>query len=192
MSQEMNFAELQELREQFSQFNQKLENQDIIGKSLLKKVITSKLSFMEREYRNYKSICLIAMPLLTLQFIRMGFPWGFIALMDCIALVEFYLKWRGYRTLEPKQLTARSFTEAMEKVVRYKRLRLQANKILAIPAFILAVWSVLIACKYSWNLPVISVTVCCLIAVFLWRIVAERDVRKRLDEVLRHIKELKA
>ena len=71
MSQEVNFTELQILKEQFSVFSQKLEKQAIINEDMLKKAMTRKLSFVERDYRKIMLICLVAVPILTMQFILM-------------------------------------------------------------------------------------------------------------------------
>ncbi len=190
MSQEVNFTELQILKEQFSVFSQKLEKQAIINEDMLKKAMTRKLSFVERDYRKIMLICLIAVPILTMQFILMDFHWGFILLMDCIALAEFYLNKRCYQVLIPRQLLGLSMTEATERVTRYKQLRLQAHKILAIPTVVLVVWTVLIACGYSWNLPIIAMIVCVLAVGLSLQLHAEKEIRKKLNDVLKHIKEL--
>ena len=179
MSQEVNFTELQILKEQFSVFSQKLEKQAIINEDMLKKAMTRKLSFVERDYRKIMLICLIAVPILTMQFILMDFHWGFILLMDCIALAEFYLNKRCYQVLIPRQLLGLSMTEATERVTRYKQLRLQAHKILAIPTV-----------GYSWNLPIIAMIVCVLAVGLSLQLNAEKEIRKKLNDVLKHIKEL--
>ena len=191
MSQEMNFAELHTLKEQFSIFSQELEKQASINKTILEEAINKKLSFAEKEYRKHISICLIAAPVLTVVFISMGFHWGFIVLMDCIALAEFYLNRQCFRALNPKQMTGLSMTEVGGKGIKYKQLRLKTNKILAIPTVFLAVWTVLIACGYSWHLPIIAATSCLLVLGLSIKIATEKDVRKRLDNVLKKIEELK-
>ncbi len=188
----MNFAELQALKEQFSVFSQELEKQASINKTILEEAINKKLSFSEKEYRKHLKICLIAAPVLTVVFISMGFHWGFIVLMDCMALAEFYLNRRCFRALHPEQMTGLSMTEASEQVVKYKKLRLKANKVLAVPTVFLAVWTVLIACGYSWNLPIIAVTSCVLLFGLSIKIATEKDVRERLDSVLKQIEDLRA
>ena len=92
--------------------------------------------------------------------------------------------------LIPRQLLGLSMTEATERVTRYKQLRLQAHKILAIPTVVLVVWTVLIACGYSWNLPIIAMIVCVLAVGLSLQLNAEKEIRKKLNDVLKHIKEL--
>ena len=63
---EMNndFAELQELKEQFNILSEKLEKQTIINETLIKESMKKKLSYVERTYKMYKIEIEITTPLL--------------------------------------------------------------------------------------------------------------------------------
>lgn len=51
MEKTMNFAELQELREQFKILNDKLEKQAIINDNLIQESIKNKLSYVDKTFR---------------------------------------------------------------------------------------------------------------------------------------------
>ena len=88
MTQETNFAELQELKEQFALLSRKLDKQALINDNMLKETMTRNVSVIEREYKSRFQVVLITVPVLTIVFLIMEFHWGFILLMDVVALTE--------------------------------------------------------------------------------------------------------
>ena len=52
MEKTIDFAELQELKEQFNLINDKLENQEIINDYLMKESIKNKMSYFDKLYRD--------------------------------------------------------------------------------------------------------------------------------------------
>lgn len=191
MTQETNFAELQELKEQFALLSRKLDKQALINDNMLKETMTRNISVIEREYKSRFQVVLITVPVLTIVFLIMEFHWGFILLMDVVALTELLLDWQCYRALAPQRLMSLNMTNAAERVIRYRKLRSLTRRVILIPNIVLTVWAVLIACHYSWNVPIL--TLCLIVSVVAVEIsiYQEKKVNKHLDSLLKHIEELK-
>lgn len=191
MTQETNFAELQELKEQFALLSRKLDKQALINDNMLKETMTRNVSVIEREYKSRFQVVLITVPVLTIVFLIMEFHWGFILLMDVVALTELLLDWQCYRALAPQRLMSLNMTNAAERVIRYWKLRSLTRRVILIPNIVLTVWAVLIACHYSWNVPIL--TLCLIVSVVAVEIsiYQEKKVNKHLDSLLKHIEELK-
>ena len=66
-----------------------------------------------------------------------------------------------------------------------------ANRILALPLLALIVWTILIASDFTWNLPVIAITIFAMGISVAWGITQQRANKKRLDEVLQQIERLR-
>lgn len=196
MSQHViNSSDLQEIMEQFKLINNKLNKQSIINEEILHTSMTRKLSHIEKWYR-LRFLTMLATPIISIvflaQFYNNGFVyWGFFLLIIMIGLLEFFLYRKAYRILDIKNLSALSMTQATENIAKHKHLQTLANKILALPMVLLVIWTVLIATRFTWNLPIIALTVFTLgisIALGLHRL---KKNRERLDEVLEQIKKLR-
>lgn len=192
MTQEMNLAELQELKEQFALFSRKLDKLAIINDNMLKEVMTRYVSVIEREYKSRFLVSLIGAPVLTVVFLAMGYHWGFILLMDAMAAAEFILDRRCYKVLAPQRLATLNMTDATERTIRYRKLRSLIHRILLIPGIALIVWTVLIACGYRLNLPILTVSLVAMVVAVEIGIYREKKVNRNLDDMLRRIKQLKA
>lgn len=192
MTQETNFAEWQMLKEQFALLSRKLDKQAIINENMLREAMTRHVSGIERTYKSRFQVALIAAPVLTVVFLVMGFHWGFILLMDIIAASEFILDRQCYRALAPQSLMSLNMTDAAEKAIRYRKLRSLTHRVLLIPDIILTVWAVLIACHYSWNVPILALCLVVIILAVELSFYQEKKVNKHLDSLLKHIEELKA
>lgn len=191
MTQETNFAELQELKEQFTLLSRKLDKQALINDNMLKEAMTRNISVIEREYKSRFQVALIVAPVLTVVFLVMGLHWGFILLMDAVALAEFLLDCRCYRALAPQRLMSLNMTDAAERAIRYRKLRSMARRVMLIPNIVLVVWTVLIACHYSWNVPILVLCLVAFVVAIEISIYQEKKVNKHLDSLLKHIEELK-
>lgn len=196
MSQHViNSSDLQEIKEQFKLINNKLNKQSIINEEILHTSMTRKLSHIEKWYR-LRFLTMLATPIISIvflaQFYNNGFVyWGFFLLIIMIGLLEFFLYRKAYRILDIKNLSALSMTQATENIAKHKHLQTLANKILALPMVLVVIWTVLIATRFTWNLPIIALTVFTLgisIALGLHRL---KKNRERLDEVLEQIKKLR-
>ena len=102
MEKTIDFAELQELREQFNILSEKLEKQIIINETLIKESMKKKLSYVDRTYKMYKIALVITTPLLiALLFLYKA------SLVLCIfaalsQIVEMVLHRREYRKLNTR------------------------------------------------------------------------------------------
>lgn len=194
--QVIDFAEFQELKNQFSLLDKKLEKQRIINEALIKESMKRKLSYIEWWYQYRMWINTIACPIASFIFmvlyINEGFGhWGFSVLILAIALLELYLDRKSYRTLDIKNLPNLSMSQATENVVKHKHLRSVANKILALPMIILLIWTILIACNYTLNIPILSIIIFVMGVSISLGICQMKLKRKRLEEVLRQIEQLR-
>ena len=185
--------ELSELKDQFALMTTKLEKQKIINDELLKESMTTKLSHIERWYHFRFRIDIIAAPIISIvsfaQYMNEGFRyWGFSLLVLAIGLTDFLLNRKSYKILDISNLPNLSMTNASEKVVRHKQLHSMINKIFLLPMTILIVWTIAIACNYTWNLQIIALVVFMLVVSISFGIRQMKRNRKRLETVLHQIK----
>lgn len=172
-----------------------MDKQSIINEEILHASITRKLSSFENCYR-LRFRTMLAIPIICMVFLvrfyDKGFMyWGFSFLIIMIGLQEFFLYKKAYRILDIMNLTTLTITQATEQVARHKHWHALANRILALPMVLLIIWTVLIATRFTWNLPIIAITVFALgisVALGLHRV---NKNRKRLNEVLEQIRKLR-
>ena len=194
--QNLDFEELQELKEQFSLLDMKLEKQRIINEEMIQESMKEKLSYIERWYRNRFYTCVVAAPIVSIIFIVRNitegvgdWTFGFIILL--VALVELYFDRKAYRVLDIKNLPNLNMTQATENVIKHKQLRSLANKVLLLPFIVVIVWTILVAGGYTWNLKIISVTVFMMGLSFSYGFQQMKKNQKRLESVLEQIKKLR-
>ena len=194
--QNLDFTELQELKNQFSLLNEKLEKQRIINEELIQESMKEKLSYIERWYQYRLRVCTIAAPIVSFifmaRYINEGFGhWGFSLLILLTGLIELYLDRKSYQALDIKNIPNLSMTEATENVTKHRHLIKQTNKILILPSIVLIVWAILIACNYSWNLPILAITIFMVGIAISWGLYLAKQNRKKLESVLEQIKKLR-
>ena len=194
--QNLDFAELQELKEQFSLLDMKLEKQRIINEEMIQESMKEKLSYIERWYRNRFYTCVVAAPIVSIIFIVRNITegvgdWTFGFMILLVALVELYFDRKAYRVLDIKNLPNLNMTQATENVIKHKQLRSLANKVLLLPFMVVIVWTILVAGGYTWNLKIISVTVFMMGLSFSYGFQQMKKNQKRLESVLEQIKKLR-
>ena len=194
--QNLDFTELQELKNQFSLLNKKLEKQRIINEEMIQESMKEKLSYIERWYQYRLRVCTIAAPIVSFifmaRYINEGFGhWGFSLLILLTGLIELYLDRKSYQALDIKNIPNLSMTEATENVTKHRHLIKQTNKILILPSIVLVVWAILIACNYSWNLPILAITIFMVGIAISWGLYLAKQNRKKLESVLEQIKKLR-
>ena len=194
--QNLDFAELQELKNQFNLLNEKLEKQRIINEEMIQESMKEKLSYIERWYQYRLRVCTIAAPIVSFifmtRYINEGFGhWGFSLLILLTGLIELYLDRKSYQALDIKNIPNLSMTEATENVTKHRHLIKQTNKILILPSIVLIVWAILIACNYSWNLPILAITIFMVGIAISWGLYLAKQNRKKLESVLEQIKKLR-
>ena len=194
--QNLDFEELQELKNQFNLLDMKLEKQRIINEEMIQESMKEKLSYIERWYQYRLRVCTIAAPIVSfifmVRYINEGFGhWGFSLLILLTGLIELYLDRKSYQALDIKNIPNLSMTEATENVTKHRHLIKQTNKILILPSIVLVVWAILIACNYSWNLPILAITIFMVGIAISWGLYLAKQNRKKLESVLEQIKKLR-
>lgn len=189
-------SELDSLKELFGLLNAKLEKQRILSEEILIDSMKGKLSHIEKWYHNRFLISLVSAPIVSVVFLFMYIGqgaeyWGFGLYILAVAALEYVLNRRSYKKLNVKDLTSLSMTEATEKIARHKQMRSQSNRIMVIPLIILIAWTILIASDFVWKPFVTILTISSLLLSIAWGIHQERANRKRLEEILGMIKNLR-
>ena len=194
--QNLDFEELQELKNQFNLLDMKLEKQRIINEEMIQESMKEKLSYIEKWYRNRFIVCLVAAPIASIffygKYITEGFGhWGFSLMILVIGLLEFFLDRKSYKALDVKNLSNMNMTQATENIIKHKQLRNMTNKISILPYIILTIWTILIASGYTWNLPIIMFTIFMFGISFSCELYQMKKNQKRLESVLEQIKKLR-
>jgi hypothetical protein len=193
---EIDFNELEDLKQQFALLDEKLEKQRIISEEFVGEAIKEKLSYIEKWYSNRFKVSLVSAPIVGIVFLVMylgkgaGY-WGFGLFILAVGALEYLLNRRCYKALDIKQLPSMSMTEAQERIISHKRLRSFTDKVLALPYIALIAWTILVASGFAWNTVVIAITICAMALSISLGYCQQKANRKRLDEVLRHIKSLR-
>ena len=193
---EIDFKELEELKQQFVFLDEKLEKQRIISEEIIGEAIKEKLSYIEKWYKNRFKVSLVSAPIVGIVFLCMyigkgaGY-WGFGLFILAVGVLEYLLNRRCYKALDIKQLPSMSMTEAHERIVNHKRLRSFTDKVLAIPYIALIAWTILVASGFAWNTVVIVITVFAMALSISLGYCQQKANGKRLDAVLKHIKSLR-
>ena len=194
--QNLDFEELQELKNQFNLLDVKLEKQRIINEEMIQESMKEKLSYIEKWYRDKLIVCLVAAPIASIffygKYITEGFGhWGFSLMILFIGLLEFFLDRKSYKALDVKNLSNMNMTQATENIIKHKQLRNMTNKISILPCIILTIWTILIASGYTWNLPIIIFTIFMFGISFSCELYQMKKNQKRLESVLEQIKKLR-
>ena len=139
--QNLDFEELQELKNQFNLLDMKLEKQRIINEEMIQESMKEKLSYIEKWYQYRLRVCTIAAPIVSfifmVRYINEGFGhWGFSLLILLTGLIELYLDRKSYQALDIKNIPNLSMTEATENVTKHRHLIKQTNKILILPSIV--------------------------------------------------------
>ena len=194
--QNLDFAELQELKNQFNLLDMKLEKQRIINEEMIQESMKEKLSYIERWYRNRFYTCVVAAPIVSIIFIVRNITegvgdWTFGFMILLVALVELYFDRKAYRVLDIKNLPNLNMTQATENVIKHKQLRSLANKVLLLPFIVVIVWTILVAGGYTWNLKIISVTVFMMGLSFSYGFQQMKKNQKEMLEIKSTVAEMK-
>ena len=188
--------DFEELKNQYSLLNEKLEKQRIINEEMIQESMKEKLSYIERWYKKQFLVCTIACPIIStifmIQYMNKGFGyWGFSIFVLVLALVELYWNRICYKALDIKNLSNLNMIQATEKIIKHKQLRTMRNKFFIIPFIILIIWTFLVASEFSWNLPVFILLVFMLCISLSLGIYQSKQNQKKLESVLEQIKKLR-
>ena len=188
--------DFEELKEQFSLLNEKLEKQRIINEEMIQESMKEKLSYIENWYRNMIQMNIVAIPILSIGlivlFMDRGFGyWGLSIFVIVLALVELYWNRICYKALDIKNLPNLNMFQATETIIKHKQLRTMRNNFFIIPFIILIIWTFLVASEFTWNLPVFILLVFMLCISLSLGIYQSKQNRKKLESVLEQIKKLR-
>ena len=188
--------DFEELKNQYSLLNEKLEKQRIINEEMIQESMKEKLSYIERWYKKQFLVCTIACPIIStifmIQYMNKGFGyWGFSIFVIVLALVELYWNRICYKALDIKNLSNLNIIQATDKIIKHKHLRTMRNKFFIIPFIILIIWTFLVASEFSWNLPVFILLVFMLCISLSLGIYQSKQNQKKLESVLEQIKKLR-
>lgn len=192
MEKTMNFAELQELREQFKILNDKLEKQAIINDNLIQESIKNKLSYVDKTFRLYVITEVIISPLLIalLVFYKATLAmWIFIAVA---LIVEMILYRREYRKLDTKGLMSLGHIDAVERVATFKKNLKTITYVMLIPAIILFILFVGLVTDYKFDMGSVIYYSIFIMLALTYEFVRSKKMFSRLDAVLKQIKELRS
>ncbi len=192
MEKTIDFAELQELREQFNILSEKLEKQTIINETLIKESMKKKLSYVDRTYKMYKTALVITSPLLiALLFLYKASlaMWIFIALA---LIVEMCLYSREFYKLDTKGLMSLGHIDAVERVATFKKNLKAITYVMLIPAIILFILFVGLVTDYKFDMGTMIYYSIFIILALTYEFVRYRKMFSRLDAVLKQIKELRS
>lgn len=196
MTQEViDLSELQQMKEQFRLIDEKLDKQRIINEDILRSSMEKKLSHIDSWYRHrFRILCCIPVIFLVMypHYGYMGWRyWGYLWFMVGTAALEFWLYRRSYRALDIKNLPSMSMSQAAESIARHKHLVESANRILLLPMMVLVAWTVVVSGGSESRLSIMAVTLATLGVGIVFGLYKQRVNRRRLDEVLDHIRKLR-
>ena len=197
MSQsEYEFKELEELKKQFDLLDSKLEKQRIVSEDIVNGAIKEKLSHIEKWYKNRFTTSIISAPIISVvlfvMYLDKGIEyWGFSLFVLAVGLIEYMLNRRCYNALDIDKLPSMSMTDAQERIINHKRLRLRTEKIMILPYIALIAWTILVASNFGLSVEVFAITTFAMGLSMIWGYSQQKANRKRLDGVLQHIRTLR-
>ena len=194
--QEIELKDFAELKQQFALLDMKLERQRIISEEIVSEVIKEKLSHIEKWYGNRFKVSLVSAPVVSIIFFIIywdrGFEyWGFSLFTMAVGILEYLLNRRCYDALDVKKLPFMSMTEAQECIIKHKRLRSFADKLLVVPYIALIAWTILVASGFSWHIEVVAITLFAMGLSVIWGYSQQKANKRSLDAILQYIKSLK-
>ncbi len=191
MEKTIDFAELQELKEQFKILNEKLEKQTIINETLIKESIRKKLSYVEKTFKLYVIADIIVAPLLITLFLLYKAPLALWIIVAVALTIELFLFRREYRKLNTKELMTLGHIDAVERVTAFKKNCKKITYVMIIPSISIFVLFVGMITGYKFDMgSVIYYAIFCLLAL-TYEYVRTKKMFTKLDLVLKQIKELK-
>lgn len=191
---EMNndFAELQELKEQFNILNEKLEKQIIINETLIKESMKKKLSYVDRTYKMYKTAFVITTPLFIALLLLYKASMVLCIFVGLSLIVEMILYRKEYRKLNTKELMSLNHIEAVERVVTFKKNFKRNTIIMLIPGVILFVAFVGLVTGYKFEIGTVVLYLIFVLLALTYEFVRYKKMFSKLDSVLKQIEELRS
>ena len=191
MEMNKDFAELQELKEQFNILNEKLEKQIIINETLIKESMKKKLSYVDRTYKMYKTALVITTPLLIALLLLYKASMVLCIFAGLSLIVEMILYRKEYRKLNTNELMSLNHIEAVERVVTFKKNFKRNSIVMLIPSVILFVAFVGLVTGYKFEIGTVVLYLIFVLLALTYEFVRNKKMFSKLDSVLKQIQELR-
>ena len=190
MEKTIDFAELQELREQFNILSEKLEKQTIINETLIKESMKKKLSYVDRTYKMYKIALVITTPLLIALLFLYKASLVFCVFVVMLLIVEMILYRREFRKLDTKELMSLNHIEAVERVVTFKKNFKRNSIVMLIPSIIIFIAFIGLVTDYKFDMGTVIFYAIFVLLALTYEFVRYKKMFSKLDAILKQIKEL--
>ena len=192
MEKTIDFAELQELREQFNILSEKLEKQIIINETLIKESMKKKLSYVDRTYKMYKIALVITTPLLIALLFLYKASLVFCVFVVMLIIVEMILYRREFRKLNTKELMSLNHIEAVERVVTFKKNFKRNSIVMLIPGIILFIAFIGLVTDNKFEIGTVIFYAIFVLLALTYEFVRYKKMFSKLDAILMQIKELRS
>ena len=186
----MDMKELQEIKEQFNYISEKLEKQTIINETLIKESMKEKLSYVDKTFKLYVYAGVIVTPILIALLILNNAPLVLWILITVSLIIEHILYRREFRKLDTKVLVNLGHVEAVERVTTFNKNFKKIGYVMFIPAICLAILFIGMVTDYKFDMGSVIYYLICIIIALGYEYVRQRKMFKKLDSVLKQIKEL--
>ena len=194
MTHETTFEELNELKAQFALLSEKLQQQKIISEEAIRTNIKERIDYISRKRRQNIIFMIVGYPLLPIpMMLNHDLPIGIYVMYYLIGIAYLFGTWYLHRRLDAPTLASASLIEAGKRVMRYRE-DIRHWRYVGIPAalvFLVWVWSCLTPDNGASNPQYgqIGMVIGAIIGgIFGLR--EERKIARKLDEILRQIRNL--
>ena len=191
MSQLEEISELQELKEQFNLISEKLEQQVIINKTLIYESMTKKISYVDRTFKIYSILAIIATPIFLGLLLLHNAHWAVILFALLSLLTEGVLYYTAFHKLNSKDLLMLGFVDAMERVAKFKKRIKIITFVMLIPAIALFIIFVGLTTNFNFEINTVIFYAIFVSAAFIWELFRTKKMFRELEGILAQIKEIR-
>ena len=192
MSQLEEFSELQELKEQFNLISEKLEQQVIINKALIHESMNKKISYVDRTFKIYSILVIIATPIFLGLLLLHNAHWAVIIFALLSLLSEGVLYYTAFHKLNSNDLLMLGFVDAMERVAKFKKRIKTITCIMLIPGIALFIIYVGLTTNFNFDINIVIYYAIFVSAAFIWELLRTKKMFRQLDGILAQIKEIRS
>lgn len=191
MSQLEEFSELQELKEQFNLISEKLEQQVIINKALIHESMNKKISYVDRTFKIYSILVIIATPIFLGLLLLHNAHWAVIIFALLSLLSEGVLYYTAFHKLNSNDLLMLGFVDAMERVAKFKKRIKTITCIMLIPGIALFIIYVGLTTNFNFDINIVIYYAIFVSVAFIWELLRTKKMFRQLDGILAQIKEIR-
>ncbi|MBR5898461.1 MAG: hypothetical protein IKZ14_03220 [Muribaculaceae bacterium] len=192
MSQLEEISELQELKEQFNLISEKLEQQVIINKTLIHESMNKKISYVDRTFKIYSILVIIATPIFLGLLLLHNAHWAVIIFALLSLLSEGVLYYTAFHKLNSNDLLMLGFVDAMGRVAKFKKRIKTITCIMLIPGIALFIIYVGLTTNFNFDINIVIFYAIFVSAAFIWELLRTKKMFRQLDGILAQIKEIRS